>query len=365
MTSSDDHIDSANEPQVQSDPPADAGRSVGRVAADLVRRHGRIARSLALLTAAAVVACAYVVGGPPSTDAATHTTSMPGASLAPAYPAGANIDYSLSDKNMSGLSTNQGAPAATSGTSGSGANANPVVSSVETTQIVKTGHLSLEVSGLDSAVNQAQATIVALGGSVDSSNRSGTDEYATASITFRVPVARWDDALSDLRKIGSKVLSEQTNSSDVTSQAIDLDARISNLQTTETALQSIMARASAIPDVIAVENQLSDTQGQIEELTAQRDHLKDQAAMSTLTVTFQLPSKSVVTQATQDWTLSGQIDQAGAALVRIGQGLATIGIWILVVVLPLGLALLLLLGFVVVARRILGRGGRKSASAAV
>jgi len=99
-----------------------------------------------------------------------------------------------------------------------------------------------------------------------------------------VPVAKWDDALTALRKIGSKVVSEQTSANDVTSQVIDLNARIDNLKTTETALQSIMARASAVPDVIAVENQLSDTQGQIEELTAQRDNLSNQAAMSTLTL---------------------------------------------------------------------------------
>lgn len=238
-----------------------------------------------------------------------------------------------------------------------------LLATIASNQIVKTGQLDLEVTDLDSAVSQAQSTIEGLGGSIDQSSRSGTDSDATASITFRVPVARWDDALAALRKIGSKVLSEQTSANDVTSQVIDLDARIDNLKTTETALQSIMARASAVPDVIAVENQLSDTQGQIEELTAQRDNLDNQAAMSTLTVSFTLPSQTVTAQATQDWTLGSQVDQAGAALVRIGQGLATIAVWILVVVLPIGLAILILLGIAAVGRRVLGRGRRRNAPA--
>ncbi|HEU6440052.1 MAG TPA: hypothetical protein VFC12_06395, partial [Terriglobales bacterium] len=76
------------------------------------------------------------------------------------------------------------------------------------------------------------------------------------------------------------------------------------------------------------------------------------------TVTFQLPSKTVTSQAAQDWTLSGQIDQAGAALVRVGQGLATIGVWLLVVVLPIGLAVLFLLAIVALLRRIFRRGKR-------
>ncbi len=42
--------------------------------------------------------------------------------------------------------------------------------------IVKTGQLSLEVADLDKAVTQAQATIVGMGGSVSTSNLSGTGD---------------------------------------------------------------------------------------------------------------------------------------------------------------------------------------------
>jgi archaellum component FlaC len=220
-----------------------------------------------------------------------------------------------------------------------------------------------EVNDIDAALTKAQTTISALGGYVDSSSRDGTGDQATASITFRVPVAKWDTALSSLHKIGAKVLSEQTGTSDVTAQVVDLNARLTNLKTTEAALQAIMGRAVAIADVIAVETQLSNVQGQIEEITAEINQLKDQAAMSTVTVVFQLPAQTVTTQASQDWTLGGQIDQAGAALVRIGQGLATIGVWILIVVLPLLLAGFVLFGILALGRRIFGRGRRRDAAA--
>ncbi|HEX7490082.1 MAG TPA: DUF4349 domain-containing protein, partial [Candidatus Limnocylindrales bacterium] len=146
---------------------------------------------------------------------------------------------------------------------------------------------------------------------------------------------------------------------------IDLDARINNLQRTETALQAIMTKATVIADVIAVENQLSLVQGQIEELTASRDSLKTQAAMSTLTVSYQLPAKTVTTQATQDWTLGNQIDIAGAALVRIGQGLATMGVWLMVVILPIGLVAGLLLAILYVLRRVTRRGRRSDDAAQI
>jgi Domain of unknown function (DUF4349) len=353
--------------QVDPYPPAGGRSSFGRVAAALVRGHSRIAAALALGATAAVIGAAYLVGGPPILDGGTASPLSAASHAGPiSAPQDAGSAASTKDLALDGTYANTPSDSTSGpngGTQTGGQSGLPA--SLESTQIVRTGQLSLEVNDLDAAVSQAQAAVVGLGGYVDSSNRSGTGDFAAASITFRLPVARWDEALSDVRKIGSKVLSEQTGTSDVTTQVIDLDARISNLQSTETALQGIMTRATVITDVIAVENQLSDTQGQIEELTAERDHLKDQAAMSTLTVTFQLPDKTVITQATQDWTLGDQVDQAGAALVRIAQGLATILVWICLVLLPLALAALVLFGIAKVARRILRRVRRGDAAATV
>jgi hypothetical protein len=334
----------------------------GRAVFSRLLSHRFLALALAVAAVAAVVAGAYELGSP-------------------AGPA-ANLDaqrlaYLPADGAFSNGEVGQPVPAATAAPAGpvdltgKGVDQGQLVptgqpdqllAAVDSNLIVKTGQLSLEVADLDKAVTQAQATIVGMGGSVSTSSLSGTGDGAVASATYRVPVARWDEALTALRKLGSKTLSLQTGTSDVTSQVVDLDARLTNLKTTESALQAIMARASAIPDVIAVENQLSQTQGQIEQLTAQRNYLSNQAAMSTLTVTFQLPGKTVTTQATQDWTLGNQVDEAAAALVRIGQGLATMSVWAIVVVLPIGFVALLLLAILALARRLLARRRRDSAA---
>jgi hypothetical protein len=366
-------IDAATEPEASADSTPEHRPSRGRAGAAWFRRHGRIARGLVVIAVAAIVGTAYVVGGPPIAFGQT-------ASLDARTAAGpADIQFGAQSKSL-GTQTlgvgpagdTTGAAAGTnSGISPEAANGvsttdpqSAVLAAAESNQIVKTGQLDLVVSDIDAAVGDAQKAIVGLGGSVDASNASGSGNDATASITYRVPAAKWDEAIADLRKIGSKVLSLQTTATDVTTQVIDLDARIDNLQKTEAALQSIMTRATAVADVLAVENQLSQTEGQIEELTAERDHLKDQAAMSTLTVSFQLPTSTITSQATQDWTLGAQVDQAGAALVRVGQGLVTIVVWICVVALPLALAALLLYAIAALIRRILRRGRRGSTAVA-
>ena len=156
-------------------------------------------------------------------------------------------------------------------------------------------------------------------------NRSGDADRASASVTFRIPAARWSDALDALRKLGTKVLGEQTSSQEVTSQVVDLGARLANLRVTETALQAIMDKATKIPDVLAVQEQLTTVRQQIEELSAQKQTLENQAALSTLTVNLTPPPAVAVTQVREGWDPAREVDQAAAALVGLGQGIAGAG----------------------------------------
>ena len=194
--------------------------------------------------------------------------------------------------------------------------------------------------------------MTAVGGYVAGSNRSGDADRASASVTFRIPAARWSDALDALRKLGTKVLGEQTSSQEVTSQVVDLGARLANLRVTETALQAIMDKATRIPDVLAVQEQLTTVRQQIEELSAQKQTLENQAALSTLTVNLTPPPAVAVTQVREGWDPAREVDQAAAALVGLGQGIAGAAIWLLIVWLPILLvfAIMALVALVVYRR---------------
>jgi hypothetical protein len=140
----------------------------------------------------------------------------------------------------------------------------------------------------------------------------------------------------------------------VTGQVVDLTARITNLQATERALQGIMTKATKIADILAVQAELTTVRGDIEQATAEKQHLQEQASLSTLTVGFGLKPTAAVVISQQKFDPRDQVDQATASLVDILQGLATAGIWFGIVWLPILLALGLLAGiaWVVLRRRI-------------
>jgi len=221
--------------------------------------------------------------------------------------------------------------------------------------IVRTGSLSLEVTELDATLLKARARIVGLGGYVSDSERTNQGEQSTALITYRIPSARWDEALDALHGLASKVVAEQTKAVEVTGQVLDLGARIDNLRATEKALQVIMTQATRISDILDVQSQLTSVQGEIEQLSTQQAHLADQAALGTLAVTYSLPVVAVA-QATQGWNLGTEIDRAVALLVQLGQGLVVAGVWLAIVGLPILVGLVLIAALALLMARRLGMG---------
>lgn len=211
--------------------------------------------------------------------------------------------------------------------------------------IIKTGAIALQVGELDPALTAANQLMVGLGGYTSGSERFGDEDDAQASVTYRVPAARWDEALAGLRAIGEKVLTERSSTEDVTSQVVDLGARITNLQATERALQAIMDQATAIKDVLTVQAELTRTRSEIEQLAAQKLHFEGQAAFSTVTVTFALKPNPILAEQ-QGFDAATEVEQASASLVSVLQAVATAGIWFGIVWLPIifTLALIVLVG---------------------
>ncbi|MBA3876384.1 MAG: hypothetical protein C0498_05520 [Anaerolinea sp.] len=295
-----------------------------------------------------------------------------GAASAPVAQDGGAVDEGAGRLEFSGTAerpvaeplTGSGS-ASGNGAAGGNAEAGPVLDVARPDLlIIKTGALDLQVEAVDQAVIAAAGRITALGGYVSGSEQVGEGESVTATITYRIPADRWEEALAALRSLAIKVVTERTGTEDVTGQVVDLRARIANLQATEQALQGIMTKATKISDVLAVQAELTTVRGQIEEATAQRQRLEEQAALSTLTVRFSLQPEPAVVASQKKFDPKSEVDRATASLVEILQGLATAGIWFGIVWLPILLVLVaVVLVVALVGRRRLSRRGPDSPGA--
>jgi hypothetical protein len=209
-------------------------------------------------------------------------------------------------------------------------------------KVVYTGSLQLVVEDLQAALAKARAAVLATGGYVGASQESNDGEQSVATITYRIPASRWEDAIADLRGLAARVVFEQTQATEVGSQLVDLEARIRNLRASEASLQEIAKSAGKISDLLEVEAQLTQVRGEIEQLDAQRALLADQVAYGTLVTTFGLEEIAVQQQA-QGWDPREDVDAATATLIGAGQALVSAGIWFGIVWLPVILVLVVLI----------------------
>src|SRR6187401_1683744 len=199
------------------------------------------------------------------------------------------------------------------------------IAAVDDAKIIRTGTMAIEVSDVGNALRVARDAIVGLGGYVGASTTSNDGEQPSAEITYRIPADRWEAALDSLRGLNgltTKVVTEHTEAVEVTSQVIDLEARIANLRASEVPLQGIAAKAIKISNVLEVQAQLTQTRGDIETLTAQLKDLNDRAGYGTLAVQFNVPILAVEV-AQQAWEPTAIVDEAAATTVSVLQGLAT------------------------------------------
>lgn len=215
-------------------------------------------------------------------------------------------------------------------------------------RIVKTGEITLEVDSVAETLGRVRALVAELNGYVGGSQAGTLEESAT--ITARIPAAAFDEALTRLHELDVDVVAETTREQNVTSQIVDLQARMDNLEASEASYRELVARAEKIEDILAVQSRLDDVRGQIEQIAAQLKALEGQADLSTLTITL-IPKPQPISQQTETWDPGAQLNAALAALVGVGQALLNGLIWFGIVWLPILLILALL--FVIALRGVL------------
>jgi hypothetical protein len=155
-------------------------------------------------------------------------------------------------------------------------------------QVVTTASAFVAVEDPADGAQRVSELVEAVGGRVEErSEQAGSGDNgidgASADLVVRVPADELTDLLAGLEELGD-VENVSVSRSDVTNQAVDLDARISALQTSVARLQTLMDGAGSTAALLDAEKALSERQAQLESLQSQRTLLADQVELSTLSV---------------------------------------------------------------------------------
>jgi hypothetical protein len=195
--------------------------------------------------------------------------------------------------------------------------------------IIKNANISLEVESVPAAERAITAQVEGLQGYVVNveTNTSGNRQYAT--IVFRVPAERFDEAITLTEEQAIRVLSRNVSGDDVTEEFVDLESRLRNLEATQTRLLELLDRAETVEEALQVSNSLTNVQGQIEQVRGRMQYLQQSAALSTITVSLQ---EKVTTPVVDEpgWQPLEVARGALRALLNLAQALANMAIVLLV-----------------------------------
>ncbi|MCI0398460.1 MAG: DUF4349 domain-containing protein [Chloroflexi bacterium] len=205
--------------------------------------------------------------------------------------------------------------------------------------IIRTGNLDIVVRDTEDSLAAVARLAERMGGWVVSSEvRQQTETAKSGTITVRIPAEQYDEAVAQVKELATEVRWESSNSQDVTEEYVDLSARLENLEATADRVRAFLDEARNVEEALAVNQQLSQLEGEIEVLKGRLQYLSQSAAYSTLTVSL-TPDELFQPIEVAGWRPEGVARDAIEALVQTLQGLANVGIWLAVYALPLALVL--------------------------
>jgi hypothetical protein len=168
------------------------------------------------------------------------------------------------------------------------------VDSATDRKMVRTGSVDLVVRKPAEAAEKIRMLAEEMGGFLVSSEVNGAPNAGGASLTIRVPAARFEEVRAEIRKIALRVESEKVEAQDVTRQYVDEDANLRNLRAEELQYLGILKQAHTVKDTLEVSEKLSEVRGQIEQQQAEFDALSKQIETVAITVSLRAEAEAQV-----------------------------------------------------------------------
>jgi hypothetical protein len=177
-------------------------------------------------------------------------------------------------------------------------------------KLIRSGYLNIvvrDVSATRTEIENLCKTYEAYISSETQANYPGRLEY---NQVMRIPAAQFDQFVSKVERLATRVENKNIETSDVTEEFIDNEARIKTKKELEQRYREILKKPDKVSDILSIEAQLNHVRADIESMEGRLTFLKSQVTFSTLTISFYEPvgaetafGAKTVAAFTQGWNL--------------------------------------------------------------
>jgi len=166
-------------------------------------------------------------------------------------------------------------------------------------KIIMTGDAYIETLEYEKTLSQLEAMVKRYGGYIERANSQGQSIFdqgfsqRSAWYTVKIPAEHFYDIFNGLESIGH-VLNQNKGIEDVTSQFVDVEARLKTLAVQEARLLDILEKTTTLEDIVELEYALQDVRLEIEMYTSTLRNLNERVRFSTLTIQIQEVYKETI-----------------------------------------------------------------------
>ncbi len=151
-------------------------------------------------------------------------------------------------------------------------------------KMVYTASIQAETQDYDACTAALEELVDRLGGYLEyASSDSHGDGSRSASYTVRVPAREFRGFLRTVGEI-SHVTSQDQNAENISERYYDTESRLETQKTKMERLQTLLSKAENMEDIIDLENAISETEYQIEQLTGSLRHYDSLVDFATIDV---------------------------------------------------------------------------------
>ena len=156
-------------------------------------------------------------------------------------------------------------------------------------KLIRTLYLDAETEDMDPLLQTINQQITDLGGYIEAQEISNDSlvrtKYRFANLTIRIPAENLDRFVSHVSD-HANITSNRETTEDITLRYVAVESRITALQTEQTRLLELLAKAETMNDLLLIESRLTDVRAELEQVTSQLRVMDNQVNYGTIHLTL-------------------------------------------------------------------------------
>ena len=153
-------------------------------------------------------------------------------------------------------------------------------------KIIKTASLNLEVNDYNTFYSSLREKVKHLGGYIAQEEQSQSEYKIENSLTIKVPVDQFDNAVIQLTNDTEKLNEKKITSQDVTAEIIDTKSRMEAKKQVRLRYMDLLKQAKNMEEILSVQSEINGIQEEIESAAGRMGYLGHSSTFSTINLTY-------------------------------------------------------------------------------